>query len=133
MATWLLKTEPSDYSIADLQSDGKTQWDGVSNALALKNLRGIKKGDLLLIYHTGGEKAIVGSATAISNAAARPGDPKDVVVEIKYHSIFPRQLTLSDMKADTAFAGWDLLRLPRLSVMPVPQNILVAVRNRCGS
>jgi len=133
MATWLLKTEPSDYSLADLQSDGKTQWDGVSNALALKNLRRIKKGDVLLIYHTGAEKAIVGSAVAHSDAVVRPSDPKDVTIEIQYKNTFPRRLTLADMKADKAFAGWELLRLPRLSVMPVPEKVLAAINNRtCG-
>lgn len=132
MPTWLLKTEPSDYSLADLRADGTTFWDGVSNALALKNLRCIKAGDLLLIYHTGTEKAIVGSAVAKSDAANRQGDPKDVVVEIKYKSAFSTVLSLADMKADKAFEGWDLLRLPRLSVMPVPDKILSVIQRRCG-
>jgi predicted RNA-binding protein with PUA-like domain len=132
MPTWLLKTEPSDYSIADLQADGTTIWDGVSNALALKNLRCIKAGDGLLIYHTGTEKAIVGSAVAKSDAAARHDDLKDVVVEIKYKSTFSSVLSLAEMKADKAFEGWDLLRLPRLSVMSVPDKILAVIQNRCG-
>ncbi len=129
MSTWLLKTEPSSYSLADLKSDGQTLWDGVSNALALKNLRCIKKGDLLLIYHTGGEKAIVGSAVAKSDAVARNGDTKDVVVEIQYDTTFPGSLTLAHMKADPVFEGWDLLRLPRLSVMPVPARIAAVIKH----
>lgn len=133
MSTWLLKTEPSSYSLADLKSDGQTLWDGVSNALALKNLRGIKKGDLLLIYHTGGEKAIVGSAVAKSDAVARNGNAKDVVVEIQYDTTFPVSLTLAHMKADPVFEGWDLLRLPRLSVMPVPAKMAAVIKHRCGA
>ncbi|MGC8559342.1 MAG: EVE domain-containing protein [Phycisphaerae bacterium] len=130
MAAWLLKTEPSDYSIDDLKADGKTIWDGVANALALKHLRNIRAGDRLLIYHTGNVKAIVGSAVAVSDAAPRKGDSKDVVVEIRYDCTWPNTVSLADMKDDKAFDGWELLRLPRLSVMPVPPAVLTALETR---
>ncbi len=130
MAVWLLKTEPSDYSIDDLKADGKTIWDGVANALALKHLRQIHAGDRLLIYHTGNVKAIVGSAVAVSDAVPRKGDPKDIVVEIQYDRTWSKIVPLPDMKGDKSFEGWDLLRLPRLSVMPVPAAILKALEKR---
>ena len=130
MAVWLLKTEPSDYSIDDLKADGKTVWDGVANALALKNLRNVRAGDRLLIYHTGNIKAIVGSAVALTDAAPRKGNPKDVIVEIHYDRTWPRAVPLVEMKGDKAFDGWELLRLPRLSVMPVPPGVLTALEKR---
>jgi predicted RNA-binding protein with PUA-like domain len=130
MAVWLLKTEPSDYSIDNLKADGKTIWDGVANALALKHLRQIHAGDRLLIYHTGNVKAIVGSAVAVSDAVPRKGDPKDIVVEIQYDRTWSKIVPLPDMKGDKSFEGWDLLRLPRLSVMPVPAAILKALEKR---
>lgn len=130
MAVWLLKTEPSDYSIDDLQADGKTIWDGVANALALKHLRQIHTGDRLLIYHTGNVKAIVGSAVAVSDAVPRKGDPKDIVVEIQYDRTWSKIVPLADMKGDKSFEGWDLLRLPRLSVMPVPAAVQTALKKR---
>lgn len=130
MAIWLLKTEPSDYSIDDLKADGKTVWDGVANALALKHLRQIRAGDRLLIYHTGNVKAIVGSAVALTDAVPRKGDPNDIVVEIQYDRTWSKIVPLADMKADKSFEGWDLLRLPRLSVMPVSAAILTALEKR---
>ena len=122
MAFWLLKTEPGTYSWDDLVREKKTTWDGISNPTALIHLRSMKKGDLALLYHTGGEKAVVGVAEIAS--APRP-DPKSdnekaVVVDIKPKKKLPNPVTLSDIKADPAFGGWDLLRIGRLSVVPVP-------------
>lgn len=128
MNAWLLKTEPSEYSLDDLQSDGRTLWDGVANAMALKFLRQISAGDQLLIYHTGSEKAVVGIATATADAVTRSSDPGDVAVEIQFDRRLPRPVSLAEMKADKAFHGWELLRLPRLSVMPVPAPILAAIK-----
>ena len=123
MALWLLKTEPDCYSWDDLSRDKKTVWDGVSNALALKHIRTMKKGDLALIYHTGDERAAVGVAEITSAAYVDPkeGDEKLAVVDLKPKKKLPRPVTLSDIKADKAFEGWDLLRIGRLSVVPVPQ------------
>ena len=122
MARWLLKTKADCYSWDDLVKDKKTAWDGVSNALALKHIRTMKKGDLALIYHTGDEKAAIGIAELTSNPYPDPkeGDDKLVIVDLKPKKKLPQPVTLSDIKADKAFAGWDLLRIGRLSVVPVP-------------
>lgn len=123
MARWLLKTEPDCYSWADLVRDGKTVWDGVSNALALKHIRAMKKGDSALIYHTGDERAAIGIAEVASDPYPAPGeeDEKLTVVDLKAGKALPRPVTLDEFKADPAFASWDLLRIGRLSVVPVPE------------
>ena len=125
MAYWLLKTEPDVYSFDDLRRDRKTAWDGITNALALKHIRSMKKGDLALIYHTGDERAAVGVAEIISNPHADPkqDDPKLAVVDVKAKQALPRPVTLDEIKADKTFAGWDLLRIGRLSVVPVPAGM----------
>jgi predicted RNA-binding protein with PUA-like domain len=119
--SWLLKTEPSTYSFADLQRDKRTVWDGVKNPQALKNLSQMQKGDRLLIYHTGDEKAVVGSATALSTAYPDPkkNDPKLWVIDLAPAAALPRPVTLAEIKGSPKFTGWELVRLPRLSVMPV--------------
>ena len=118
---WLLKTEPTAYSFAQLQHDKRTMWDGVKNPQALKNLSQVKHGDRLLIYHTGDEKAVVGIATALCAAYPDPKkrDPKLLVIDLAAVSALPRPVTLAEIKANAKFKGWELVRLPRLSVMPV--------------
>ena len=118
---WLLKTEPSDYSYDDLKKDRKTIWDGVSNNLALKHLRNMKKGDLAFIYHTGEERTLVGIAEVTSDPYPDPKkkDPKLVVVDVKANRELPRGGTLKAIKSDPTFSDFLLVRLPRLSVMPV--------------
>ena len=118
---WLFKTEPSEYSYDDLERDKKTVWSGVSNNLALKHLREVRQGDHILIYHTGDERAIVGLAEAISDAYPDPkeNDEKLVVVNIKPKRRFDRAVTLAEIKNAEALKDFDLVRLPRLSVMPV--------------
>jgi predicted RNA-binding protein with PUA-like domain len=122
MAYWLLKTEPDCYSWDDLARDKKARWDGVTNALALKHLRTMKKGDAALVYHTGGERAAIGVADIVSNAYADPeaDDERIVVIDVKPKCKLPRPVTLDEIKADPAFAGWDLIRNSRLGVVPVP-------------
>ena len=122
MARWLLKTEPDCYSWADLARDKKTVWDGVTNALALKHIRTMKKGDEAVVYHTGDERAVVGVAQVASDPYPDPAgdDAKLAVVDLKAKKKLATPVTLSDFKADPAFAGWDLLRIGRLSVVPVP-------------
>jgi len=122
MARWLLKTEPDCYAWDQLVKDKKTTWDGIANATALKHLRTMKKGDVALIYHTGDERAAVGVAEITSNPYPDPNEADDklVVVDLKPKKKLPNPVTLSDIKADPAFAGWDLLRIGRLSVVPVP-------------
>ena len=118
---WLFKTEPGEYSFADLEREKKTVWDGVTNNLALKNLREVRLGDEILIYHSGDEKAIIGLAEAISDAYPDPreDDEKLAVVSIKPKRRLARPLTLAEIKMAESLRDFDLVRLPRLSVMPV--------------
>jgi predicted RNA-binding protein with PUA-like domain len=125
MAHWLFKEEPGTYSFADLERDGSTTWSGVTNALAQKHLRGIKKGDTVFFYHTGDEKAVVGVMEAAGDPTPDPADPagKRVVVEVKPLRKLRHPVTLSAIKADKEFAEWELVRIGRLSVMPVPNAL----------
>ncbi len=118
---WLFKTEPSVYSFQQLEQDKKTIWDGVANNLALKNLKDIKKGELILIYHTGDERQAVGVARALGSAYPDPGknDPKALVVDIEAVKRLPRPVTLAEVKANKQLADFDLVRLSRLSIMKV--------------
>lgn len=120
-ARWLVKTEPGAYSFAQLERDGRTVWDGVKNALALKHLAAVKTDDEVLVYHTGDEKAAVGVARAARGAYPDPKekDPRRVVVDLEAVAALPHRVTLAAMRANAKLAGFDLLRLPRLSVMPV--------------
>ncbi len=113
---YLLKTEPTVYSFADLQRESTTIWDGVTNPVALKNLRGMKAGDGLIIYHTGDEKSAVGSATVVSVDAT---DPKNPQVKIKVGKPLPHPVTLAEIKAQKLFADSPLVRQGRLSVVPL--------------
>ena len=120
MARFLVKTEPSTYSFADLQRDRRTVWDGVSNPVALKHLATIRKGDTVVVYHTGDEKQAVGIAIAASNAYPDPKlkDPKRPVFDLEAQRPLPQPVTLKQVKADSVLKTSDLARLPRLSVMP---------------
>jgi len=131
---WLFKTEPSAYSFQQLQRDKRTVWDGVKNNLALKHLSGMKKGDLILVYHTGGEKAAVGIARAASGAYADPSKkgPKLLVVDIEPVEVLSRPVTLAEMRGNSKLAKLDLLRLPRLSVMPVSEEQWKIIEGMAG-
>jgi predicted RNA-binding protein with PUA-like domain len=124
MAYWLLKSEPTVYSYQHLDRDKKTVWDGVTNSLALKHIRQVQKGDLALIYHTGDEKAVVGIAEVISAAYPDPkqNDPKLAVFDIKPKKQLARPVTLAEIKANEKLKDFDLVRLARLSVMPVKET-----------
>ena len=125
MAThWLFKTEPSVYSYQQLVKDKKTMWDGVKNNLALKNLKDIKKGDEILIYHTGDEKAAVGIARALGGAYPDPSqkNPRLLVVDIEAVKSLPRPVTLAEVKGNKKLANFDLVRLSRLSIMKVSDD-----------
>jgi predicted RNA-binding protein with PUA-like domain len=113
---YLLKTEPTVYSFADLQRDQSTIWDGVTNPVAVKNLRGMKPGEHLVIYHTGDEKSAVGSATVVSVDAS---DPKTPLVKIKVGKPAPKPVTLAAIKAHKLFADSPLVHQGRLSVVPL--------------
>jgi predicted RNA-binding protein with PUA-like domain len=113
---YLLKTEPSTYSFADLEREKTTVWDGVSNPVALKNLRAMKAGDRLVIYHTGDEKSAVGTATVVSVDAS---DAKNPQVKIKAGGRIGKPVSLSEVKASKVFAESPLVRQGRLSVVPL--------------
>jgi predicted RNA-binding protein with PUA-like domain len=125
LAYWLLKTEPGTYSWDDLVRDKQTTWDGVTNATALIHIRAMKKNDLALVYHTGDEKAVVGIAQIASNPYPDPkaDDEKLVVFDLKPKRKLTSPVSLSTIKADRTFAGWDLLRIGRLSIVPVPETM----------
>ena len=126
---WLVKTEPSAYSFDDLAREKRTVWDGVSNAAALKNLRAMSKGDEVLVYHTGSEKAVVGTAKVVKGPYPDPKkkDEKLVVVDLAAGKPLAQPVSLADLKAKKSLANWELVRLPRLSVMPVPATAWKAV------
>ena len=113
---YLLKTEPSEYSFEDLQRDGVTLWDGVSNPAAVKNLREMKPGTRLVIYETGDRKSVVGSATVTSVDAS---DPKNPAVKIKAGKPVAKPINLAEIKAHKLFADSPLVRMGRLSVVPL--------------
>jgi len=115
---YLLKTEPTVYSFADLQREGTTVWDGVTNPVAVKNLRGMKPGEQLVIYHTGDEKSAVGTATVVS---VDPSDPKNPQVKIKVGRPIAKPVTLAEVKANKLFADSPLVRQGRLSVVPLTE------------
>lgn len=121
MNYWLLKTEPEEYAYTDLARDGRGVWDGVRNAWALQHLRGMRRGDLAFIYHTGREKCVVGLADVTRAAYPDPAvdDPRRVVVDLAPRCALPHPVPLKTIKADPALADLLLVRSTRLSVMPV--------------
>ena len=120
---FLFKEEPSNYSFDEFVKDGRTTWTGVKNPVAQKNLRSVRKGDLIFYYHTGSEKAIVGIARAAGDAYPDPADKTGhaYVVDLVPVKKLKRPVTLASVKADKRFASFPLTRLPRLSVMPVAE------------
>lgn len=118
---WLVKEEPSNYSFATLQRDGRTTWSGVRNPLAQKHLRSMSKGDRVFFYHTGSEKAVVGIARVASAPVPDPSDKdgKLWAVDVEPVKAMPAPVALGAIKADTFFADFLLVRMGRLSVMPV--------------
>lgn len=140
MASFLFKTEPTEFSFKDLVKKGRTTWDGVTNAAALIHLRSIAKGDTVYIYHTGDEKAVVGVARALGGAFEDPkkpgqtpdGKPKFAVVELAPVGLVGTPVTLAAIKSDARFAEFALVKQSRLSVMPVPGAIEKALRALAG-
>ena len=113
---YLLKTEPSEYSFADLQKDKKTVWDGVHNPVALRNLGEMKSGDHVIVYETGDQKAAVGTASVVS---VKVTDPKNPQVEVAAGKVLVKAITLAEIKANKIFATSPLVRMGRLSVVPL--------------
>ncbi len=122
---WLCKQEPSTYNIEQLKKEKTTVWDDVHNNLALKHMTQMKKGDLAFFYHTGDEKQVVGIMEIISNPYPNPKEknPRFVVMDVKYKKHLDNSVTLTQIKTNKKFKDWELLRISRLSVMPVPSQI----------
>jgi predicted RNA-binding protein with PUA-like domain len=128
---WLLKTEPTSYSYADLERDGHTVWDGVANPAALKNLRAMRVGDVAVVYHTGDEKAAVGLARVARAAYADPKarDPRLVAVDLEPLRRLPAPLALAAFKASPLFSTSPLVKQGRLSVVPLTPEQLRAIES----
>ena len=125
---WLVKQEPNGprgYNFSTLQKEKTTVWDGVHNNLALKHMRNMKKGDSVLYYHTGDERQAVGIMTVTSKPYPNPEEDNErfVVVDVKYKKQLDNSVSLEQMKKEKSFKNWELLRISRLSVMPVPKTI----------
>ena len=135
MNYWLVKQEPSVYSYDKLEKEKKTVWDGVHNNLALKHIRSMEKGDKALFYHTGDEKQAVGIIEITTNpyTNSKEDDKRFVVIDVKPISRLKRPVTLNEMKKDGLFKNWELVRISRLSVMPVPKEIWDAIIKKSNS
>ena len=119
---WLVKEEPDNYSYAQFVADGRTVWAGVKNPVAQRHLRAMKKGDQVFFYHTGREKAVIGTATVTVEAYPDPTHANLVVVELTAGKPLKRPVTLAEIKADKRFATMPLVRIARLSVQPVTDD-----------
>ncbi len=130
---WLFKEEPSHYGFDQLQKDGGTVWSGVRNPLAQKHLRSVRKGDRIFYYHTGDEKAIVGIAEATRDAYPDPANPAMAVVDVRAVKRLANPVSLAAIKASDRFRSLPLVRIPRLSVMPVSDAEWKAIEAMAGS
>lgn len=140
MATWLIKTEPGDYSWDNMVKDKRTAWTGVANNAARVHMRAVRKGDEAFFYHTGDDKAIVGIVKIVSNPYEDPDEPglngngemKAPLFDVSVGKKAKAPLTLKDIKSDVRFKDFDLVRLSRLSVMPVPADLEKIIRQKTG-
>ncbi len=129
---WLLKTEPGEYSYQDMEREGRARWDGVRNPVALRHLREMKKGDRVLVYHTGSERAVVGLAEVVGEAAPDPGDRRLTVVDLEPRGRLLRSVSLAEIKGLEVFAESPLLRQGRLSVVPLSAAQWRAIESQAG-
>jgi predicted RNA-binding protein with PUA-like domain len=131
---WLFKEEPTHYSYDDLARDGKTSWTGVRNPLAQKHLRSVAKGDKIFFYHTGDQKSVIGVMKALAAAYPDPADTsgKLYAVDVAPVKKLPKPVTLAAIKADKAFASFPLVRMSRLSVMPVNDQEWARIETMAG-
>ena len=132
MNYWLLKTEPEDYSYRDLAKVGRDTWDGVRNFQARSHIKGMSQGDLAFVYHTGKMRQIVGIARVVSEPYKDPEDSRFLWVDVEALSPLPVPVSLAQVKGDARFADWELVRISRLSVMPVPPGIWAAILEMSG-
>ncbi|MBI3817806.1 MAG: EVE domain-containing protein [Planctomycetes bacterium] len=135
MSKFLLKTEPTEYSFDDLDRDRHTVWDGITNGLAQKHIASMREGDELIIYHSGDERQAVGLAHVVRGPYTDPNhkETKLHVVNILVDRRFPKPVTLAEIKLKPAFANFDLLKLPRLSVVPMSDEHYVEILKMSGS
>jgi predicted RNA-binding protein with PUA-like domain len=130
MKYYLAKTEPTTYSIDDLERDHKTVWDGVTNPQAVKTIRGMRPGDRVFVYHSGGVSGIVGLATVRSEGRDDPKNPKSAVVDLEYEGRIDPTVTLAEIKQSGEFDDWALVRQGRLSTMEAPAKFVTWMRKR---
>ena len=130
MKYYLAKTEPSTYSIEDLEREGKTVWDGVTNPQAVRAIRAIKSGDRVFVYHSGGASAIVWFADAVSDGRDDAKNAKSAVVELRYGGRLNPPATLAEIKQSGKFDDWALVRQSRLSTMEAPHKFVEWMRAR---
>lgn len=133
MSYFLSKTEPSSYSIQQLQTDRHTTWDGVRNPQALKAIRDMRPDDRVFIYHSGGESAIVGLARVASDPRPDPADPKLTVADFEFVEQFRAPVSLKEIKETGLFSDWALVRQSRLSTMSVPEPFVKWIRKRLAN
>ncbi len=133
MRYFLAKTEPSSYSIGQLRSEHNTFWDGVRNPQALRAIREMSPGDRVLIYHSGGESAIVGWAEVLSPPRTDPKDEKSAGVELRFGGLIEPPITLKEVKTTHAFDDWSLVRQSRLSTMAVPEAFVKWLKKQNAS
>lgn len=133
MAYFLAKSEPNVYSIGALERDGATVWDGVKNAQAVNVIKTMQPGDIMLIYHSGGESAIVGVAEITSEARPDPHEAKSWVVDVRYRGRIASPVTLRQVKESGKFADFLLVRHSRLSTMDVPEAFVDWLRTEHGA
>ena len=130
MNWFLAKTEPTTYSIDDLERDKSTVWDGVRNPQAVRAIREMQPGDKVFVYHSGGQSAIVGIAQVVSEPRDDPKDSKSAVIELAFDRKLDAPVTLAEIRAANLFADWALVRQPRLSTMRVPEAFVKWMRDR---
>jgi predicted RNA-binding protein with PUA-like domain len=130
MSYFLAKTEPGTYSIEDLERDGQTTWDGVTNPQAVRAIREMKPGDIVFIYHSGGVSSVVGTALVKSAGRDDPKNPKSAVVDLEFAGRLEPPMTLAEIKQSGKFADWALVRQGRLSTMAAPEKFVAWMRAR---
>lgn len=133
MNYFLAKTEPSTYSIDDLEREKRTSWDGVSNPQAVRAIREMRPGDRVFIYHSGGVSSLVGIAIVKSAPRDDPKNPKSAVVDLEFAGRLEPPVTLAEIKQSKQFDDWALVRQGRLSTMSAPEKFVVWMRERCPS
>ena len=130
MNYFLAKTDPETYSIDDLERDGRTAWDGVTNAQAVRVIREMRPGDRVFIYHSGGASAVVGMAVVRSDPRDDPKNPKSAVVDLEFVERLEPPATLAEIKQSKHFEDWALVRQGRLSTMAAPEKFAAWMRKR---